>query len=52
MSATTAVVLGDEGDIVVPAEIRERRNWSVGTQLVLVQTPDGLLLRNEHPRPG
>lgn len=44
MSGTSSVVLGDKGRIVVPATIRERRNWGHGTTLILVETADGLLL--------
>lgn len=44
MSGTQAVVLGDKGRIVVPAEVRARRQWNQGTTLVLIETPDGLLL--------
>lgn len=44
MSGTQSVVVGDKGRIVVPAEVRARRNWVTGTPLVMVETPDGLLL--------
>ena len=44
MSGTTSVVVGDKGRIVVPAEVRARHNWSAGTELILVETDEGLLL--------
>lgn len=44
MSDTTNVVLGDKGRIVVPFDVRRRRDWRQGTVLILVETPDGLLL--------
>ncbi|WP_375400457.1 AbrB/MazE/SpoVT family DNA-binding domain-containing protein [uncultured Amnibacterium sp.] len=44
MSGSSSVVLGDKGRIVVPSEVRERRHWKQGTTLILVETPDGLLL--------
>ena len=44
MSATSSVVLGDKGRIVVPAAVRERRNWRQGTTLLLIETPEGVLL--------
>lgn len=44
MSGSTSVVLGDKGRIVVPSGVRERRRWTQGTTLILVETPDGLLL--------
>lgn len=44
MSGTHAVVVGDKGRIVVPAEVRDRAGLSVGTPLVLLETPNGLVL--------
>ncbi|MBW4042918.1 MAG: AbrB/MazE/SpoVT family DNA-binding domain-containing protein [Acidobacteria bacterium] len=44
MSGTTSVVVGDKGRIVVPAEVRARHNWAAGTELILVETDEGLLL--------
>lgn len=44
MGVTASVVLGDKGRVVVPAAIRERRNWGQGTTLLLIETPDGMLL--------
>jgi AbrB family looped-hinge helix DNA binding protein len=36
--------VGDRGRIVVPADVRERAGLSAGTPLVLIETPDGLIL--------
>jgi AbrB family looped-hinge helix DNA binding protein len=36
--------VGDRGRIVVPADVRERAGLSAGTPLVLIETPDGLVL--------
>ena len=44
MDGITTVVVGDRGRIVVPADVRERGGLSEGTQLVLLETPDGLVL--------
>jgi AbrB family looped-hinge helix DNA binding protein len=44
MSDTSSVVLGDKGRIVVPAAVRARRNWQQGTTLLLIETPEGMLL--------
>jgi AbrB family looped-hinge helix DNA binding protein len=44
MSGTHHVVVGDRGRIVVPAEVRQRAGLSEGTPLVLIETPDGLIL--------
>jgi AbrB family looped-hinge helix DNA binding protein len=38
------VVVGDRGRVVVPAEVRERAGLSEGTRLVLIETPNGLIL--------
>ena len=44
MSGTYSVVVGDRGRIVVPADVRERAGLSEGTPLVLLETPEGLVL--------
>ena len=44
MDGTYSVVVGDRGRVVMPAEVRARRGLVEGTQLMLVETPDGLLL--------
>jgi AbrB family looped-hinge helix DNA binding protein len=38
------VVMGDRGRLVVPAELRERRGLEPGTPLVLLDTPNGIVL--------
>ena len=44
MDGTYSVVVGDRGRVVMPAEVRARQGLVEGTQLMLVETPDGLLL--------
>ena len=44
MSGTYAVVVGDRGRLVIPAEVREEAGIAEGTPLVLLPTPDGLVL--------
>ncbi|HEX9765380.1 MAG TPA: AbrB/MazE/SpoVT family DNA-binding domain-containing protein, partial [Nitriliruptorales bacterium] len=44
MSGTYTVVVGNKGRIVVPAEVRQRVGLDEGTTLVLLDTPDGLVL--------
>ncbi|MFN3215409.1 MAG: AbrB/MazE/SpoVT family DNA-binding domain-containing protein [Acidimicrobiales bacterium] len=44
MSGTHTVVMGDRGRVVVPAEVRDRVGLSAGTTLVLLETPQGLVL--------
>jgi len=44
MSGTHAVIVGNRGRIVVPADVRERAGLSEGTPLILLESPDGLVL--------
>ena len=44
MNGTHTVVVGDRGRIVVPAEVRESAGLTEGTPLVLLTTPEGLVL--------
>ena len=44
MSGTHSVVVGDRGRIVVPAEVRERSGLTAGTPMILLETPEGLVL--------
>ena len=44
MTETHRVVLGDRGEFVVPAEVRARSGLVEGTPLMLLETPDGLVL--------
>ena len=44
MGGTYAVVMGDRGRLVVPAELRERLNLKPGSPLVLLDTPHGVVL--------
>jgi AbrB family looped-hinge helix DNA binding protein len=44
VSGTYYVVVGNRGRVVVPAEVRERAGLSEGTRLVLIETPNGLIL--------
>ena len=44
MSGTNRVTMGDRGRLVIPVEVRERVGLTVGTELVLLETPTGLVL--------
>lgn len=44
MSGIHAVTMGDRGRLVVPIEIRERRGLEPGSPLVVLDTPDGLVV--------
>lgn len=36
--------MGDRGRLVVPRELRDRQDWSQGTQLLVIEAPDGVVL--------
>jgi len=44
MNGIHTVTVGDRGRIVVPAAVRERAELSEGDSLVLLETPDGIVL--------
>lgn len=44
MDGTHTVTVGERGRIVVPAAVRERAGFSEGTTLMLLETPDGVVL--------
>ena len=45
MSTTT---LSSKGQVVIPKSLRERRHWREGLELLIVETPEGLLLKPAH----
>ena len=42
---TLTTTVSTKGQIILPKAIRQRRNWAVGTRLVVQDTPDGVLLK-------
>jgi AbrB family looped-hinge helix DNA binding protein len=44
MSGTLAMTVGNKGRVVLPADLRQRRNWSEGTVLLAVETETGVVL--------
>jgi AbrB family looped-hinge helix DNA binding protein len=44
MGGTPTVVVGDRGRLVIPADVRERAGLVEGTPLILLETPNGLVL--------
>lgn len=44
MSGTYQVTMGGRGRLVVPAEVRQRAGLTEGVPLVLLESPDGLVL--------
>ena len=44
MSGTTSMRVGQGGRVMLPAALRQRRNWPEGTMLVAVETDRGVVL--------
>jgi AbrB family looped-hinge helix DNA binding protein len=36
-----------KGQVILPKAIREQRRWAAGTELVVEDTPDGVLLKSK-----
>jgi AbrB family looped-hinge helix DNA binding protein len=44
-SEKRSTTLSTKGQVILPADIRRRRNWNAGTRLTVEETPDGVLLK-------
>ena len=44
-SAKLSTTLSTKGQVILPADIRRRRNWNAGIRLTVEETPDGVLLK-------
>ena len=44
MNGTFTVKMGERGRVVVPAAVRERAGFTEGATLMLLETPDGVVL--------
>ena len=44
MNDTFAIKMGERGRVVVPAAVRERAGFTEGVTLMLLETPDGVVL--------
>ena len=44
MSGNFPIVMGDRGRLVIPAEVRAEHGLDEGTQLILLDTANGLVL--------
>jgi bifunctional DNA-binding transcriptional regulator/antitoxin component of YhaV-PrlF toxin-antitoxin module len=44
MNGTHAIVMGDRGRLVMPADVRLRAHLDAGTPLILVETDQGIVL--------
>lgn len=40
----TTTTVSTKGQVILPKAVRARRHWSAGTELVVEDTPDGVLL--------
>ena len=38
-------VISTKGQVILPKSIRDLRHWAAGTQLIVEDTPDGVLLK-------
>lgn len=41
----TMTTISTKGQVILPKAIRDQRQWSPGTRLLVEETPDGVLLR-------
>jgi len=46
VAAQTMTVVSTKGQVILPKAIRDQRHWPAGTQLLVEDTPDGVLLRS------
>ena len=52
MSGTHALVMGDRGRLVIPADVRASAKLAPGTRLILLDSDAGMLLLTvDQPRP-
>ena len=42
---TLTTIVSTKGQVILPKAIRQRRNWTPGTRLVVEDIPDGVLLK-------
>ena len=40
--------LSSKGQVIIPKAVRESRGWEPGTELIVEEHPDGVLLRSTH----
>ena len=44
MSARSTTIVSTKGQVILPKAIRDQRRWPPGTELVVEDTPEGVLL--------
>jgi AbrB family looped-hinge helix DNA binding protein len=47
----TTTKISTKGQVVLPLAVRNRRKWRPGTELIVEETKDGVLLRAAKPFP-
>lgn len=45
MADALTTQVSTEGQVMLPKAVRERRDWTTGTRLVVEDTPEGVLLK-------
>jgi AbrB family looped-hinge helix DNA binding protein len=43
----TTTTVSTKGQVILPKAIRDQRHWTTGTELVVEDTPEGVLLRTK-----
>ena len=43
--STATITLSSKGQVVIPKEIRDRLHWGAGTQITLVSSASGVMLK-------
>ena len=51
MADRITTVVSTKGQVILPKAIRDQRHWAAGTQLVVEDTPEGVLLTTKAPFP-
>jgi AbrB family looped-hinge helix DNA binding protein len=45
MHERITTVISTKGQVILPKTIRDQRQWAAGTQLIVEDTPEGVLLK-------
>ncbi|MCK9991225.1 MAG: hypothetical protein RugAbin2_02239 [Rugosibacter sp.] len=50
--STTTITLSSKGQVVIPKEIRDELHWRAGTQITLVSSASGVMLKTVPQKTG